>query len=158
MRGEPGEEGARLLAGERRSGEPVSRSDATQAESGEPPSPKQAPGEAALLAALFSSPEERARRLKRIMAEQFQDMEAATSVLDGPDGSTILTERNKAALGVLKSELAKGKKKIAIFYGAAHLADMEERLIAEFGLKRTGATWVTAWDLSGKPRENAAAK
>jgi hypothetical protein len=114
--------------------------------------------DAQLLAALFASPEERARRLKLIMAEQFQDMEAATSVLDGPDGSTILTERNKAALRVLKSELAKGKKRIAIFYGAAHLADMEERLIAEFGLKRTGATWVTAWDLSGKPRENAAAK
>ena len=112
--------------------------------------------DAQLLAALFASPEERARRLKRIMAEQFQDMEAATSVLDGPEGSTILTERNKAALRVLKSELAKGKKRIAIFYGAAHLADMEERLADDFKLKRTNLKWVTAWDLTGEPQQEPA--
>ncbi|MBP87077.1 MAG: hypothetical protein CMJ64_10235 [Planctomycetaceae bacterium] len=115
--------------------------------------------DAQLLAALFASPEERARRMKRIMAEQFQDMDAATSVLDGPNGSTILTERNKAALRVLKTEMAKGKKKrIAIFYGAAHLPDMEERLISEFKLKRTGLKWVTAWDLESKPKEKPPAE
>jgi hypothetical protein len=110
-------------------------------------------GDAQLLAALFASPEERSLRLKRIMADQFQDMEAATSVLDGPDGSTILTERNKAALRVLKREMATGKKRIAIFYGAAHLPDMEERLIDEFHLKRTQTKWLTAWDLTGGPGE-----
>ena len=114
--------------------------------------------DAQLLAALFASPEERARRLKRIMAEQFQDMEAATSVLDGPEGSTILTERNKAALRVLKSELDKGKKRIAIFYGAAHLADMEERLTTEFKLKRIGSKWMTAWDLRAAPKEQSPAE
>lgn len=106
-----------------------------------------------LLAALFASPKERARRMKRIMAEQFENMEVATSALDGPNGSTILTERNKAALRVLKSEIGKGKKRIAIFYGAAHLPDMEKRLLADFNMKRENLEWVSAWDLEKAPAE-----
>jgi len=110
-------------------------------------------GDAQLLAALFSAREQRAARLKRVMAEQFQDIEAATSILDGPDGSTILTERNKAALCVLAEQIKAGKARIAIFYGAAHLPDMEERLVKEFHLKKTGTRWLSAWDLkaSGTP-------
>jgi hypothetical protein len=104
--------------------------------------------DAQLLAALFAKPEERSLRLKRVMAEQFEDMEAATAVLDGPEGSTILTERNKAALRVLKQQLKDGHASIAIFYGAAHLPDMEKRLADEFQLKRSGTKWLTAWDLS----------
>jgi hypothetical protein len=103
--------------------------------------------DAELFAALFANPEQRARQLKSILAEQFEEMEAATSVLDGPEGSTILTERNKAALRVLASEIDKGKSRIAIFYGVAHLPDMEERLVEEFQLQRTGTKWLTAWDL-----------
>ncbi len=105
-------------------------------------------GDAQLLAALFAKPEQRSLQLKRIMATQFEDMEAATAVLDGPDGSTIVTERNKAALRVLKEQLDKGHDRIAIFYGAAHLPDMDERLIGEFKLERAETKWLTAWDLS----------
>jgi hypothetical protein len=104
--------------------------------------------DADLLSALFAKPEDRALRLKRVMAEQFEDMEAATAVLDGPDGSTIVTERNKAALRVLRQQLDKGQTHIAIFYGAAHLPDMDERLAADFQLQRNGIKWLTAWDLS----------
>jgi hypothetical protein len=82
------------------------------------------------------------------MAEQFEDMEAATAVLDGPEGSTIVTERNKAALGVLKQQLELGHARIAIFYGAAHLSDMDERLAADFHLTQSGTKWLTAWDLA----------
>jgi len=105
-------------------------------------------GDAQLLTALFAKPELRSLRLKQIMAEQFEDMEAATAVLDGPEGSTIVTERNKAALRVLKQQLDAGHARIAIFYGAAHLPDMDERLAADFQLKRSGTKWLTAWDLS----------
>jgi len=111
--------------------------------------------DAQLLSALFAKPERRSQHLKRIMAEQFEDMEAATAVLDGPEGSTIVTERNKAALRVLKQQLDAGRARIAIFYGAAHLPDMEERLAADFQLKRKGTKWLTAWDLSvGNTAEN----
>ncbi|MEO8499119.1 MAG: hypothetical protein ABI614_28980 [Planctomycetota bacterium] len=105
-------------------------------------------GDAEIFSALFAKPEVRALRLKRVMAGQFEDMEAATAVLDGPEGSTIVTERNKAALRVLKQQLAAGHARIAIFYGAAHLPDMDERLAADFQLKRCGTKWLTAWDLS----------
>jgi len=112
--------------------------------------------DAELIAALFTSREERARRLKRIMAQQFEGMEATASVLDGPNGSTILTERNKAALRVLSTELRKGKKRIAIFYGAAHLPDMEKRLLSEFKLKRSKSEWLTAWDLTNPTKKKSA--
>ena len=105
-------------------------------------------GDAQLLAALFANPKDRSLRLKRVMAEQFEDMETATAVLDGPEGSTIVTERNKAALRILKEQLEAGHARTAIFYGAAHLPDMEERLAADFQLKRTGTKWLTAWNLS----------
>ncbi len=102
-----------------------------------------------LLAALFSR--DRALELKRVMAEQFDDLSMATAVLDGPEGSTILTERNKRALSVLKQTLSEGHRRIGIFYGAAHLPDMEKRLGADFGLVPTGKRWLTAWSLAAPP-------
>ncbi len=53
-----------------------------------------------------------------------------TAVLEGPKGSTLIGERNKRALDVLKKQIASGKKKIAVFYGAGHMVDMEKRLRA----------------------------
>ena len=35
--------------------------------------------------------------MKRLMAEQFENMEGAMEALDGPHGSTLVTERNKVA-------------------------------------------------------------
>ena len=51
------------------------------------------------------------------------------------------------ALQVLREQLAKGTKRIAIFYGAGHLADFSRRLVDDFGMKFTGEKWVEAWDL-----------
>jgi len=101
-----------------------------------------------LLAALFA--EDRAYRLKLALAEQFADLEDQMSMFDGPEGSTIVTERNKKALQVLRRELDGDKKKIAIFYGAGHLADLQRRLEKDFGMKRTEAEWLSAWSLVRK--------
>ena len=103
----------------------------------------------ALLFAFFSSDRELA--LKRVLAKQF----AETDILDmlgGEKGSTIITERNLIALDVLSEQLAKGKKRIGIFYGAGHLGDMSRRLVSDFGMKFTGEKWVEAWNLRSKPR------
>jgi len=67
--------------------------------------------------------------------------------ISGPDGSTLITERNKRALDVLRQQQAAGEPKIGIFYGAGHLADMHERLIEDFGLQPIGTVWLEAWDL-----------
>lgn len=102
-------------------------------------------GDAAILMALFSR--DRAHKLKLAMAEQFENMEGQLDVLSGPEGSTIITERNKKAFEVLDKQLTAGKKKIAVFYGAGHFQDMQERLVKDFAMKRTKENWLTAWAL-----------
>jgi hypothetical protein len=82
------------------------------------------------------------------MAEQFSDAQQVAAGL-GPTLNTLIVEdRNQAALKVLQKQLAAGKKKIAIFYGAAHMPDFEKRLADDFDLKRQDVTWITAWDLT----------
>ena len=106
----------------------------------------------ALLFAFFSSDRELA--LKRVMAKQF----AETDILDmlgGEKGSTIITERNLIALDVLREQLAKGKKRIGIFYGAGHLGDMSRRLVSDFGMKFSDEKWVEAWNLRSKPKRRS---
>ena len=85
---------------------------------------------------LACSDKNRALSLKRVMAEQFEDLEGAMGAFEGPGGSTLITERNKVALKVLGEQVAAGKKKIGIFYGAGHMPDMEERLTNDFGVRR----------------------
>jgi len=110
--------------------------------------------EAEMLMALFSK--DRDLALKRVLAEQFEDLEQSMAAFNGKDGSTIITERNKVALDKLAAELQASKKHIAIFYGAGHMPDFEERLAANFGMQRTEEKWFDAWDLTaGKQPQEA---
>ncbi len=106
---------------------------------------KEGGGDLDLLLALFAK--DRARKLKIGMAKQFEDMEGQLAMFDGKDGSTIITERNRRCFDVLTKQLKEGKKHIGVFYGAGHLADMEKRLLADFGCKRGEEEWLTAWKL-----------
>jgi len=96
---------------------------------------------------LFGAGEARQVKLRRIMAEQFTDMEVLTATFGGEEGSTLITDRNAAALRVLRDQMAKGRKRIAIFYGAAHMDDFDRRLRADFGLQPRETVWLEAWDL-----------
>lgn len=109
-------------------------------------------GDLKILAALFA--EDRAHQLKLVLAEQFEDMEDQMSVFDGPEGSTIVTERNKKVLQVLVREVKRGKKKIAVLYGAGHLPDIQRRLIEDFGMKRVRTEWLPAWSLVRKESDD----
>jgi hypothetical protein len=101
--------------------------------------------QAEMLAAMLSKDP---MKMRRAMAEQFETMEGQMAGLADKDGkSTLLTERNRKAFQVLESELKAGKKKIAIFYGAAHLPDMHERLMRDFQAKPTENNWIDAWPL-----------
>ena len=104
-----------------------------------------------LLAALFDK--NRALALKRLMAEQFEDMEGELAAMEGPEGSTLISQRNKVALDGLRKQLAAGKRKIAIFYGAGHMTDMQKRLGSDFGLVPVSTRWLMAWDLKGEKSE-----
>lgn len=89
---------------------------------------------------------DRALKLKRTMAVQFENLDE-TGGLGDTLNRLLVADRNKAALKILKAEIAKGHKRIAVFYGAAHMPDFEKRLLADFGLKRGEVEWLTAWDL-----------
>lgn len=103
-------------------------------------------GDAQLLIALLRR--DRAT-LKRVMAEQLSGMDETLGAIAGPDGSsTIIHERNKKALEVLRRELDSGKTRLGIFYGAGHLADMESRLIKDFQAVKRSKEWLVAWDLT----------
>lgn len=118
--------------------------------------PKEGGGDVAILMALFSR--DRNLKLKIAMAEQLEDAGGQLDVLGGPEGSTIITQRNKKCFEVLTKELAAGKKKIGVFYGAGHFVDMEDRLIKEFGLKRSGEKWLVAWNLEKATSKKTEAK
>ena len=96
---------------------------------------------------LFGSQADRQLRLRRLMAEQFSDMEALTAAFGGEEGSTLITDRNAAALDVLRQQIARGNRRLAIFYGAAHMDDFDERLREDFGLQPGKTVWLEAWDL-----------
>lgn len=101
-----------------------------------------------LLMAFFDK--NRALAIKRVMAEQFEDLEGSLSAINGPEGSTLIDERNKVALGVLKKQIEAGKQKLAIFYGAGHMSHFEERLRKDFGLEPVNTRWLAAWNLKGE--------
>lgn len=98
-----------------------------------------------MLLAMMSSNKE--IKMRRSFAKQMLDMEMGMVMFEGKDGSTIIDHRNRKCMDVLQREIEKGKRNIAIFYGAGHLPDMQRRLIDDFGMKRGGRTWLTAWSL-----------
>jgi len=111
--------------------------------------PQQAPElELPELLMAFLSPDS-ARHFKLILAKQFQDIDSKVSGLEGPDGSVLVTERNNAAIKVLKDRIAKGDKNIGIFYGAAHMSGMSRKL-EEMGFKWSDTEWRVAWDMTPK--------
>jgi len=86
-------------------------------------------------------------RLRRIMAEQFTDMDVLTAAFGGEKGSSLITDRNAAALDVLRDQIRGGRRRIAIFYGAAHMDDFDTRLRRDFAMEPVETDWLEAWDL-----------
>lgn len=84
--------------------------------------------------------------LKRLLAQQFESVGDVMAGVESGKGTVILGERNRVALEVLDKQVQAGKRRLAVFYGAAHLGDMEERL-KKRGYTRVKTEWVTAWDL-----------
>jgi hypothetical protein len=112
--------------------------------------------DARLLMALFDK--NRALALKRVLAEEFLDLDDAISAIEGPNGSAIIADRNRVALKVLRKQIDAGKQKIAIFYGAGHMPDLQERLRDEFGLGPISTRWLVAWNLTAAAEPKPAAK
>jgi hypothetical protein len=86
--------------------------------------------------------------LKRNIARLFTSKIVDSSQIFFKEGSVIISDRNEAALKVLKKEIKKGSKKVAIFYGCAHLPEFAASLKKDFKLNKTKTEWIVAWDLT----------
>lgn len=99
-----------------------------------------------LIAALFAK--DRARRLKYLLAQQLESIEQTLAVFgDGENASdsVLVGARNQKALAVMDAEIARGRTRLAIFYGAAHMPDLEQRLQRERGFRFESHEWIPAW-------------
>lgn len=83
--------------------------------------------------------------LKRVLAPFLSEAEGFITQLEGEDGTVLVTERNKLVMTKLAEEQkARGAGKYAIFYGAGHMPDFEDRLIAQ-GYAKKETAWADAW-------------
>ena len=99
-------------------------------------------------------------KAKQVLAKQLTAAGSLDEALGGTLNQMLVKDRNAAAAKVLQQQLAAGKKRIAIFYGAAHMDDFHARLVNDFGLQPASTRWLTAWDLTrsgSSPLDNPAA-
>jgi hypothetical protein len=87
--------------------------------------------------------------LRMTMGQQIEEVEKLA--IGGKEGGTLLQGRNEKCLEVLGRELSAGKKKIGIYYGAAHFPHMERRLVDDLGFHKVGHEWIVAWDCKKRP-------
>jgi hypothetical protein len=95
--------------------------------------------------------------LKRLIGREFDQVESIMSGLEAGGGTVIIGERNRVALEVMAAQIAVGKKRLAIFYGAGHFPDMQKRLEA-MGFKKSGEEWLAAWSVPAQVVEKKAKK
>ncbi|MDX2410656.1 MAG: hypothetical protein QNK16_01385 [Woeseiaceae bacterium] len=89
--------------------------------------------------------------LKTLIAYEMTDMGQIQDVLGEDSDSAVIGARNQRAIDVLQREIAAGAKRIGIFYGVAHMPDLEERLLDQVGLVYEETSWVDAWILGSAP-------
>lgn len=81
--------------------------------------------------------------LRRLLASGMAQMDGLTAALQG---TALIAARNLRALEILQNRLQQGDQRLALFYGAAHMDDFEERLKA-LGYRFQKQGFVTAWSL-----------
>jgi hypothetical protein len=93
-----------------------------------------------------------ALEFKKALAKTFDQMESVTAAMEGPKGSAILSGRNEVVLKKIREVLAnKRQRRIAVFYGGAHMPGIESRLVKDLKAKVTGEEWLTAWEMPKQP-------
>jgi len=86
--------------------------------------------------------------LKTKFAYELAGVTDVGDFLGGESGSAIITARNERALQVLRQQLDTDVgSRFGIFYGVAHLPDIEQHLLDDFGLVREKTVWIDAWQL-----------
>ena len=97
-----------------------------------------------------------AAEFKKSLAKVFDQMESMTVAMEGEQGSAVLSGRNDVVMKKVKEVLAhKKQRRIAVFYGGAHMPGIETALIGELDARATGEEWLAAWTMpkAAKPKK-----
>lgn len=96
---------------------------------------------------------DRALALKRYLARELVEMGDLLDVGGGQGGlgATLIAARNEAAVQVLQRELAGGHRRLGVFFGAAHMPDLQIRIEA-LGFRLRSRRWIDAWRLQAAAR------
>lgn len=103
-------------------------------------------GEELSLEMLMALAEMDPTKFKKSMARFLANSESLIQVMNGDEGSVLITERNKIVMNVVDQQLDLGNKQIAIFYGAGHMPDFRDRLVSR-GFKEEYTIWDAAWSI-----------
>lgn len=86
-------------------------------------------------------------KIRRLMAATLVNSQLLDSSFPPSIHRLIIDDRNDRVMSVLNREKKKGKQRVAIFFGAGHMADFEQRLVQEYGMELVDVNWRNAWDL-----------
>ncbi len=99
-------------------------------------------------AARSASPAEHCRLLRRAYARILAFTARPEQGKTYPAGMEVLVgSRDDEVIRVLNGQMESGRKNLAIFYGAAHMVDLERRLF-DMGFKRHSVAWQRAWSVA----------
>jgi hypothetical protein len=86
-------------------------------------------------------------KLRRMLAKTFDTSHAPHALLRPTQVRSLIDDRNERAMEVLQEQIDQGRTRIAFFWGAAHMPDLEKRMILGYGFERESVRWRNAWDL-----------
>lgn len=92
---------------------------------------------------------------KVLFAYELVNADNLEEILGVDADSAVIGARNQRAIDVLREQVKSGKNNVAIFYGVAHMPDMEQRLMEQLGFAYLDTTWVDAWQLASPPGDQA---
>jgi hypothetical protein len=105
-----------------------------------------------MLSTMVASDQENS--FKTMIAYEMTNIEQVQDILGEDSDSAVIGARNQRAIDVLKREINAGTTRIGIFYGVAHMPDLEERLLDQLELEYSATDWVDAWQLGAEPPMN----
>ncbi len=108
-----------------------------------------------MLSAVLAANDDNA--IKVLIAYEMTDLKQMRKILGDDSESAVIGARNERAIEVLRSTLnarADGMR-IGIFYGVAHMPNLEVRLVNELGLVRQEVLWIDAWKLDKQRVDSA---
>ena len=95
-----------------------------------------------------------AAEFKIVLGKMFDQAESMTAIMEGEEGSAILSDRNAVVLRKIREVIADpAKKRIGVFYGAAHMPGIEGMLINDLKAQPAGEEWLPGWTMPHEPVE-----